>query len=239
MWVHMNEQKDSSSSAILKDSDALGALVLALGSVGSKVLSAAEHIDFLVSIREQHFKVLFDFWESTGWWLALIVGVIWGVLRFVKGKGSYSSTPSWGLVLSFCLMSFVFGSIIAAKSSGEIPRVITSWGGSPPCNALIDTSRLLSFRDDYKVGLICIVGDPQTDIMANKHILISNLFHITPAGVQIMVPGNIPGLENITGPTPISFVAFIVPNNIEREKIATMGDVSTLGGKLLDPIYYR
>jgi hypothetical protein len=63
------------AASALSDSDIQASAIVTLGAFGSKALSALEHIDFLVSIRQESFKVIFDFWQSTGWWMtALFAG---------------------------------------------------------------------------------------------------------------------------------------------------------------------
>jgi hypothetical protein len=225
---------------VVADTDLIASFILGAGSAASRGVSALEHIDFLVSIRQENYKVMFDFWQTTGWWMTVLVAAIWGIIRFRKTGAERNAAPTIGLVLSCSFVAFVMGSIITIISSSQIPRVIVSWGG-PNCQAVLDTVRLSSFRDKYKIGLICMVQDPTIDVMTDENILISNLYTIVPGMQQINVKGSIKIPDSLT-PSPgmgVGYLAFVVPNEIVKEKLKTIDDINKLGGKILDPLYYR
>lgn len=173
-----------------KNSDLWGAAILGLGSVASKILTVGEHLDFLVSIKEEHFKVALRFLGLH----RLVARIARG---FRLGDLPIHSRPECSIVLSklghrcFCIADRICFWVF---SHHEIfwPNAKSYCFLGLPCNALIDTSRLAYFRDSHKLGLICFVDDPKPDAMDNKDILISNLFTINLAGLAIMVPQALP-----------------------------------------------
>src|SRR5580704_6203573 len=177
--------QQSRQSQILNDPQSMASAILSVGAAAWKGLSVWSNVDFLLSIREERFAIMFQFFETTGWWLLLIFGLIWLAVRWARGP-TQERVPSWAVVIAASTMMFLFGVLIAVKSSGEIPNVIVGWGGVPGrCAAVVDTSRLLSFRDTYKLALVCGIHDPATDMLEDDKITISNLFNIVPGGLSI------------------------------------------------------
>jgi hypothetical protein len=140
----------------LRDTDTLAAAIFTLGSGGWKILAAWSNIDFLLSIREQTFSTMFDFFENTGWVIAIAVGLAILIFQWRKPPGRRTTSPTWGLVASISAIAFLFGILLAVRSSGGVPSVISQWGTSPPkCFAAIGTGRLMTFSTKYKVAFIC------------------------------------------------------------------------------------
>jgi hypothetical protein len=242
------------------DPDVWAAGLVALGSGGAKVLSLAEHIDFLVSISDGRFKMIFDFWNSAGWFLALGLGLIWLGDRYFHRNEPHRRSPSWGLVVSASFVALLFGALGTVLSASSIPRVIANWGGNG-CQATLDTSHLQSFANGYKIALVCVVQDPTTDILTDKRLVVSNLFTIVPGGITIIAPMTLQTVPSVapqvTPPTStpppapqpsqalppvevtIGYLAVLVPNDVGRDKITTLADLERLGGKILDPKYYK
>ncbi len=238
---HIPSEPRRMLSHLIQDPDVWASIILSIGSVSSKALSAAEHIEFLISIREEKFRVIFDFWESVGWWLSGGIGALWLIYRFQRRHSPAGHAPTWGMVVSCSVVAFVFGSLLAVSSSGGIPKVIVSWGG-PPCHALVDTSHLMSFRDSYKLGLVCIVPDPSSDPLTDNHFLVSNPFEIVPGGVRIVADYSPSGFDLSKvppGPVNLGFLAVLIPRDMPKEKITSLADLMRSGGKILDPKYYR
>jgi hypothetical protein len=154
--------------------------------------------------------------------------------------------------------------LVTVTSNDVIPRIITAWG--PPCNGTLDTSKLKSFSDKYRIAIICTIADPRVDIMSTKDLVITNLFEIPPDGLTIVldptlgepanngqpltatetVPAATPQTPSASGapptarpPVTINYFAVLLPKDIERDKITTLGDVEKVGGKILDPRYYK
>jgi hypothetical protein len=108
---------------------------------------------------------------------------------------------------------------------------------------MLDTSHLMSFRDSYKLGLVCIVPDPSADPLTDNHILVSNPFEIVPGGVAIVANYSPSGFD-LSKVSPgmqinLGFLAVLIPRDMPKEKITSLADLMRAGGKILDPKYYR
>jgi hypothetical protein len=115
---------------LLEDGNARASAVLTGGSILWKVLAYAEHIDFFLSFKGEKFSMIFDFFESAGWWMLAAVGILWFMATRGKGKEFAPQPLNWAFLLSCALMAFAFGSLITVKSSGQVPTVIVGWGGN-------------------------------------------------------------------------------------------------------------
>jgi hypothetical protein len=177
------------------DPDVWASGILVLGSGAAKLLSYAEHIDFLISLRGENFKMIFDFWNGAGWWLTIGAGAGWLINRFSKRNIPHEKGPSWGLVISCAVVAFIFGSLLSVQSSGGVPRVITQTatpyqitpeglrGGT--CAVQADGTTVVSFKKDFKLALVCTTADPTTDVLSDTHIVVSSLFEIVPGPLAI------------------------------------------------------
>jgi hypothetical protein len=234
--------KTAQITALLDDGNAKASATLTVGSILWKILAYSEHLDFLLSLREEKFSMIFTFFEDAGWWMLAGIGVLWFFATRIKGE---KATPlNWAFVVSCAVIAFLFGSLVTVKSSGEIPNVVVGWGGNATeCSGMIDMSKLQSFRDGYKLFLICGVQNPEIDMMEDEKILISNPFDIRPGGVSIVAnySKHMDELKNIPVGTVIAewHMPVLVPSGISRDKISKLSDVITLGGKILQAGFYR
>jgi hypothetical protein len=186
--------------------------------------------------------MIFDFFESAGWWMLAAVGILWFMATRGKGKEFAPQPLNWAFLLSCALMAFAFGSLITVKSSGQVPTVIVGWGGNATqCNAVVDTTRLLSFKDTHKIVLVCGIENQTIDKMADERILISNPFDIRPGGVAITAnfSPKMDELKGIQGVVQVWEMIALVPPGVSREKISKLADIDNLGGKLVAPGYYK
>jgi hypothetical protein len=237
----------SPRTPFLADSDALAATIFTLGTGLWKGLAAWSNIDFLLSIKEETFSTMFEFFENTGWFIALIIGIFILVFQWKKPTEKRSTVPTWGLVFSISLVSFLFGILLAVRSSGGIPKVIDAWGAQPPlCAALIETSRLITFANKYKIAFVCGIPDATQDKFEDDRVTVSNLFTITPNPVAIVAPysGRMQVFaKSLSGPDnkAIStwYEAILLPSDVSSDKITKLSDVVKLGGKIIDPAYYK
>lgn len=228
-----------SKAEILRDPQEVASAILSIGAAAWKALSAWSNVDFLLSIREERFAVMFQFFETTGWWILLIFGLGWFIARWLQGP-IRAQMPSWAVAISLAIVAFLFGVLMAVKSSGEIPNVIVGWGGAPGrCTAVIDTSRLLSFKDDYKLALACGILDPSVDALQDKRLTISSLFTIVPGGVAIVATEERQHVDLPPNGAALAHYVILLPNDVPIDKIATLSDVTNLGGKIINPRYYR
>jgi len=139
-------------------------------------------------------------------------------------------------------MAFAFGALVTVKSSGQVPNVIVGWGGNTAqCNAVVDTTRLQTFKDTYKLVLICGVENPTMDKMEDERILISNPFDIRPGGVAIVAnySHKLDELKAIQGTVQVWEMIAMMPPGVSREKISKLSDIEKLNGKILAPGYYQ
>jgi hypothetical protein len=235
------------TSGIKTDPDAWGAALFLFGAPVLKVLSYFEHLQFLLSIREENFKLIFDLWESVGWFAVTAIGAIWMFNRFSKRELPHEKGPTWGLVTASVIMAFLFGGFLATRAAGGLPQVIMSYGvgittpnNYAGCLGQIDGSRIISFKKRYKVALICVATDPQTDQLADQRIFVSNLFEIVAGPIPIVGVRSPSGeFKTQAQPLTINYFAVLVPLDVDWPKITTMGQLIREGGKILDPKYYQ
>ncbi len=229
--------------AALSDSDNRASLVLGVGSLLWKGLSYWEHTDFLLSIREERFNVMFDFFEHAGWLLLVLVSIGWFIWSaFIRDKYEPKRTISLPLVISWAIVSFMFGVLITVRATGGVPNVVTSYGvGQGACNAIIDTSRLLEFRNDFRIILLCGLVDPTVDMLDNKNVVVSNTFEITPGGIPIVATD----VKSVTMANALKtggslwVMPALIPARVDANKISTLGDVPRVGGKIISPAYWQ
>jgi hypothetical protein len=231
-------------SEIPRDSEVQASALLALGSVAWKIVSFWSNVSFLVSIRQAGFSAMIQFLQSTGWWVIAVIGVGWFVLRVSNKKAEPNSSPTWLMVTSVGVVAFLFGTLLALRSAGGIPNVFAQWGAGPDsCFGVIDTSKLVSFREDYQLALACGVNDPTVDKLDDNRIVVSNLFEILPSGVSVVVPvsSTLADLEK----TPagqgggVWHEALLIPRGVSKDKISRLRDVLQFRGKIVDEQYWR
>jgi hypothetical protein len=240
------------ATGIRNDPDAWASGVLVGGSILAKWLSYAEHVEFLVSLREENFRMIFEVWSGIGWWFIGAAGIVWFLNRFSKRGSPHSTSPSWGLVASCALIAFIFGSLIAVQSFGGIPQVISSQtvgytvgpsgvATTEPCVATVDGTPLLTFKADFKLALVCVRPDPTKDILSDPHIFVSNLFEISSGPIAIEATKSPAGdfTDQGQGALTINHFAVLVPREVHWEKLTTLSDIMALGGKILDQKYYK
>lgn len=189
----------------------------------------------------------FQFFQSVGWIVLCAIGVVWFVAAW-KAKAPTVPNSKWNLVLSCSIVAFLFGALIAVKSSGGVPIVITGWGANTlVCQGNVDTSRLASFRDKYKLALACGINDPMTEKLDDVRITVSSAFEIIPGGVRIVGPLS-PKMATYMGElqkndkeaqVPVWFEAIIVPTGINPSEIKTLRDVYKFNGKIIREQYYK
>jgi hypothetical protein len=137
--------------------DEKASAILAGGSILWKYFSYWEHIDFLLSIREEKFSVMFDFMQNAGWAVLLVIGIVWYLISLITSDADATVASAWRLIASCSLVAFLFGVVVTIRASGSVPSVIGGWGGNiGGCNAVMDTSRLMSFRKEYRIALMWV-----------------------------------------------------------------------------------
>ncbi|HZC81120.1 MAG TPA: hypothetical protein VE222_05285 [Nitrospiraceae bacterium] len=210
--------------------------ILIVGSLAGKLMSWLLNIDFIMSIKNQTFLLLFGWLISYGWWFMAAVGVIW----VFKARGTKVLGP--GLVTVVGVLAFVWGILLTVIASSSVPRIIISWGDDgTACSATFDTSRLSHFRKKYNIVLVCGILDPQTDRLQEKRISISSPFNIHPVGVFIEAPHSKEMASAINPETLMSYwhEAALIPKGTVLSSIHSLSDITKYGGKILDQAYFE
>jgi len=227
-----------------RDPEVQASAVLTIGSLLWKIVSAISNVTFLVSIRQESFAAMFQFFESTGWWLLMALGVGWLLVRITHPNPTQRTTPGWSMVGVLSMIAFLFGALLAARSAGGVPDVIVQWGASlQTCQFTLDTSRLVPFQDKYRIAAVCGLNDPNMEKLDDNRISVSNLFEIVPPGITIL---DTVGPEMRTAmqayqpnAAPLWYEAVLVPVGVDRNRIATLRDLIRMGGKIIRSQYWN
>lgn len=227
---------------------------LLIGDLASKVLSYAEHLDFLLSVRDARFATMFQFYLSYLWWIIAIAAAIWLLYEYKKRKENPNHPGSVGaLIFSSATIAFILGVMVAVNATGSLPLVLQSYGSdgvAKICTATVDTSRLTGFEDDYRVMLICGAHDATVDADEDTRIAVSSLFHVNGQGINIDAPfGHLADFyKDVAFPnTPpgaqqgysfaIWHTVVLVPKETNPHTITKVSDVARQGGRIItDPI---
>jgi hypothetical protein len=225
-------------SGLLPNSDTRASAVVSIGSIVWKIFGCIEHVDFLLSFREEKLAAIFNFFQNYGWWMAAIGGAIWYLIS--KRKVENQPPIGFSLVVAASAISFMFGLLLAVQVTGSVPLLVTKWGDTKRgCEATIDTSRLTSFSAGYKLALICLFRDPTINPGADDSIAISTLWDITgmPVDVETSEIRN-PEMWAASKGKIMWTLPVLIPNGIGIDKISTLNDVKNMGGKVLAQPYY-
>jgi len=225
--------------------ETIAPLTLLIGDVLSKILSYAEHLDFLLSIRDAKFATMFQIFIDYAWWIIALSAGIWAIYEWGKHKDDPTGTASPGaLVFSSAFVAFLFGVIITVRATGSLPEIVQSYGTdgiNGLCTAAVDTSRLEGFKDDYRVILICGVADPSLDPQEDDRISVSSTFHITGSFIGITSKfGRLTEVwKNLHPPAGQSSVVQVwhsvalIPKDGDPSTIKRVSDVTRQGGRFV------
>lgn len=188
--------------------------------------------------------MVFKFFDSAGWLILALVGfgyLYWA--KLIKETRNEYVGPRWSMVISCSVVSCLFGIRLTVQSSSVIPSVVSQCGGNiDGCNAVIQTNLLIDFSSKYRVILICGVLDPTIDVLDDDRIIISSPFNILNGGVSIVAADvrHKDKLEKYRNrQLQIWHVPALIPFDLSTDKIATLGDVRKLGGKIVAPQYWE
>lgn len=229
-------------------------LTVLIGAVLIRLLEWAEHIDFLLSVRDEKLATLLQVFRDFGWWIVGLGAAIWFLYEYRRHQKDETARGSIGsLVASAAFIAFLLGSFITVRATGSLPNVIGNYGGDTAkkiCTADIDTSRLSGFEDDYRLILLCGMMDPSTDAMDDTRIAVSSPFHIESSTIGlkgIVAPlGNLTSILQTAGTPPTTspgqtavfqfqmwHAVALIPKGVESSSIKRASDVKQLGGRLL------
>lgn len=240
------------AAALLRPRGEFAPLTLLLGDIVVRLLTYAEHLDFLLSVRDTRLATMLQFYRDIGWWLVLVGAALWLAYEYRRQKDQANPAGSIGaLVFSSSLVAFLIGVVMAVAATGTLPVVIQAYTGdtaADTCTATIDTSRLVGFADDYRLILICGVTDPSIDPQEDARIAISTKFHINGGVVAITMPLGAVKEVYKTFPTPppisgmgIGFMLWhcvaVIPQDSDSTTIKRVSDIHRINGRILtDPV---
>lgn len=233
--------------------------IVLVGDVLIRILEYAEHLDFLLSVRDEKLATLLQSYRDFGWWIIALASVAWLVYEIMQRRNNESARGSIGsLVACASFVSFLLGCTITVRATGSLPILFVDYGGANDaatqeqrCTAEIDVSRLRGFADGYRLILICGMVDPSTDWMEDTRIAVSSPFHIdasptSPGIVGIVTPiGKLKDVLKTAGSPPpgakppfafnfqMWHAVAIIPKDVQSESIKKASDIKQLGGRIL------
>jgi hypothetical protein len=238
------------------DGNIQASAVLTVGPAIWKAVSNISNVDFLLGINGEKFNMLLNFLEGPGWALLTIVGVVWFFARISYRKYLPPKPgPNWALLVSSIVVAFLFGVLVTVSSTGGVPALFVAWGSGDihTCSAVVDANKLISFRKDYKLAVVCGYQDASKDRLDDENITVSNRFTITPGAIQVVTAVALPmaqraaqiiadgqkGNQNASVAIPTWYDVILLPNEIPTSKVAKLADVTALGGKILNSQYFN
>jgi hypothetical protein len=214
-------------------------IVLSFGSLFWRIVAAWSNIEFLMSIREEKFRLMLQGFLDWGWIVLIVIGIAWFFLAPRTRRGNQV-----GWVVTMTVLAFLYGILVAVNASGAFPNVIAAWGGDERgCWANVVTQPLRSsFRKDYNVVLVCGVSDPSVDALEDERITFSSPFNISGQTVRIAAPFST-AMRNMLSPPRGQIVSFwfeviVIPKNADRSRLKRLSDVPKHGGKIIRQQYY-
>ncbi|HKM83730.1 MAG TPA: hypothetical protein VJY15_22575 [Candidatus Acidoferrum sp.] len=214
-------------------------IFLAIGSILWRLIDWAARIDFVLSIQNQSFAVIFQAFASYGWLAIVAICVLWWYQTRKQSRetgGEYRIT--WGLVISVGILAFLYGVLLSVYATGSVPNVIVSYGRADNgCQSVVDTSRLSSFKDSYNLVVACGITNPTVDQLEEKGISISSPFNIKTGGAAILTPYS-PAMAAEIKPgivTGLWFYAILVPKDIDLSKCSSLSELQKQGGRIVAP----
>jgi hypothetical protein len=214
-------------------------VILMIGNGAWTLVGTLSNIDFILSIQNDTFRRLFSFFNDFGSWALIVIGAIWFMNPSIPKR---RRILTWPLFVSSAIVAFMAGVLLTVIATGEVPRVLLEWGahGSPDCYAVLDSSRLLTFKKKYDVGLICGYADSSTDKLTNTSISVSQLFTIVPGRITISAKASDGMMARIHPGTTMTrwHEAVLLPKGFDMTKIMTLNDVMKAGGKIINPVYW-
>jgi hypothetical protein len=235
-------------------------LLLAIGPPIWRLISHISNVDFLLNVTGENFIMVLKFLEGPGWIALTIIGVLWLFYNWTFRDRTAVVTrrgPNWPLLASSIIVAFLFGVLTAINSTGAVPQTIMGWGSGDPriCVGNVNTTRLATFRKDYKVALVCGFQDVSKDKLEDENISVSNAFTITGGAVAIQMTTRegmqkraaelseqakaAAGGQNVTVQIPTWYDVILLPNDVPPSKITKLADVLSFKGKILNPQYFN
>jgi hypothetical protein len=221
--------------------------ILAIGAAVWKAFAAWGNIDFILSIREESFRMIFQFLLNYGWWILIVVGIAWALQAHENPEGY--ARVHWGMVTTVGILAFIFGVLLTVYSTGSVPNIVEAYGtDGQNCFATLDTSRLTKFKDTYHIFLVCGLNDPRIDRFEDERIARSGPFNIAPGGVNIIAPfGRLADaiqelMKSSKPPNTVTIsvwhTSILMPKDADPSEIKRLSDVPKHGGKILETGYF-
>lgn len=208
------------------------AAVLVIGDATWRLVAWLANFDFIMSMREERLAMIFQSLLKWGWLILLA----YAILRVWRSpKSTAKKTIQWEWVTYIGLLAFMSGVLLATWASGGVPRVVVGWSGAVDgCNGMLDTSRLVGYKDNYRIGFACTVEDATVDQFEDERIGVSNAFTITGGTVPVLIlykGTKMEGVPVVGGRT--NTWAFLFPKDEDIKTVKKLSDIKRYGGVLL------
>jgi hypothetical protein len=233
-----NQTSEEKLKDILNSPKGAG-IVLAIGSILWRLVAAWSNVDFILSIREERIAVILEAVLDWGWVVILIAAVIWAIAA-PKDRTDKTSM-SWGMAITAGVLCFMGGILVTTGTASSMPAILNQWTTGPGggCGGVVDSTKLIGWKNKYRIILVCGVTDDRIDPRDNDKISLSKPFTITGQPISIAVDGG--GMQDAINQMPVGASAFmwhtiaLVPLDEDMSEIKRLSDITRHGGLLASP----
>lgn len=207
-------------------------VIMGIGMLVWRFVSWVANVDFLFSLQKGTLSSTLQFLMVEGWWIALILAVVWFVLAGKVMKFRNRSVQIQTLAAA-CFVSFLFGILITARNTTPALQVFSEWGSEPAdCFVKTMTYRLQNFSEKYEMALVCLYDDGAIDKYKNTSIAKSSLFRIEDTEIRAPFSGSM-ALRAATRGGDMWHFLVLLPKGASMDKITCLDDVQKAKGKIL------
>jgi hypothetical protein len=209
------------------------AVFLAVGSALWRAIAAWSNVDFILSVREERIAMILEFLLDWGWLIIIIVAVLWAVLA--PRTSADKTKVNFGMAIAASVIFFMTGVLATNRDSSIGLSVLPGWGGDlTDCWGTVDTSRLVGFKNRYRIVLLCGITNSRVDPFEDDQIAISEPFTITGqqttietsnGNLQKEVDKILPG----TGSSLWHGIA-LLPSSVQISELKRPSDLERRGG---------
>ena len=178
-------------------------------------------------------------------WIFLALGVIQTIfvaLTYYRDKGQFLGGPNrWlAIIASFTILTWAGIVFDLYDRHFAAPEVISTgpYGVDGPTQTFymqVDTSPLAKYAHDNKLMLIARFVFANVDRMTDKNIAKSVFYTIDGTVITLSAP--MPAIQGVRVPSgstiEMEHNLIMVPSKVSAESINSLGDVTTVGGKIL------
>jgi len=180
---------------------------------------------------------IFQFFLNYGWAIFLVFCGLW-YISAVRSAAQPVDTLSVTIACIFMtgIVSFGFGAIFTAQKVGVAADVLVQWGGGKDrCIGVVNTARMIQYKEKYKLVVICGPVDSQRDQQTDTRIVVSNPFTITGGPILIVSPYGDEMKANVVNFPQQWTRAALIPSGVEPNKITSLTGLQAIGGIVFKP----